>query len=226
MIRMVFVVVVGALVAAACGGGDDDPSSSSSSAQSGSDNTTVVEAITSGDDVEASADELPGTGGGLVFRERTLQGEIAPGVPDPDIQITVAIPVGWEATNPNFPDIFTPPAEAGFDPLLTAMSVGGTCAGGCGPQPAGEWARRAEANEFAQFRDESAFTIVEEQELSDGRLVLAVNNFGVVAMTVARWKGGAEQYFFCRFSADEDDIGLVPGFGAACAQATATFLGP
>jgi hypothetical protein len=163
---------------------------------------------------------------GLVFQERTLQGEIAPGVPDSDIHITVAIPVGWEASNPNFPDIFTPPADAGFDPSLTAIAVGGTCGGGCGPQPATEWAQRAEASEFAQFRDVSAFQIVRETELRDGRLVLAVNNFGVVALTVARWKGGAERYFFCRFSADEDDINLVPDIGAACAQATATFLGP
>ena len=146
--------------------------------------------------------------------------------PISSIEIRVAIPVGWEVSNPNFPDIFTPPIDAGFDPSLTAIAVGGTCGGGCGPQPATEWARRAEANEFAQFRDVSAFRIVQESELSDGRLVLAVNNFGVVAMTVARWKGGAERYFFCRFSADEDDINLVPDFGAACAQATATFLGP
>ena len=226
MVRFTLLVLTGAFLVAACGGGNGDVPRTNAPAPPGSDAATVVETPTVVVDDELQAAEPVDNGSGLVFQERTLQGEIAPGLPDPSIEITVANPVGWEASNPNFPDIFTPPANAGFDPLLTAIAVGGTCGGGCGPQPATEWAQRAEANEFAQFRDASAFQIVRETALNDGRLVLAVNNFGVVAMTVARWKGGAERYFFCRFSADEDDINLVPDFGAACAQATATFLGP
>ena len=225
MIRITLLLAAGVLIAVACGRGDDETASRSAAMRSETAEAVAAQGSTPTDGRQEPAADAADASGDLVFDERVLQGEIAPGVPDPDVQITVAIPVGWETSNPNFPDIFTPPASAGFDPLLTAMSVGGSCAGGCGPQPASEWARRAEAMEFAQFRNQAAFEILREQELADGRLVLAVNNFGVVAMTVARWKGGAEQYFYCRFSADEDDLELVPSFGAACAQATATFLG-
>ena len=203
-----------ALLAAACGGDDD-----------GSAAAEVAEQPTPGEAV-AATDEPQEAGAELTFEVRVLKGELLPGAPDPDMEIMVAIPAGWQPPSPDFLHIFSPPEDAGFDRLVTAMTVGASCGGGCGPQSGAEWAQRTESFEFAQFRDPGAFDLLREEELSDGRLVLAVNNFGNVALFVARWADGEARYLYCRFTGTEETLELVPQFEAACREATATFLQP
>jgi len=83
----------------------------------------------------------------------------------------VAVPVDW-AEDPGFWGLFSPPDN----PFRAQLSAGSTCGGGCVQRTEAEWAETAQETEFAQFRDEENFEIEVEEDLADGKLLVATSN--------------------------------------------------
>lgn len=136
--------------------------------------------------------------------------------------IVAQVPVGW-VEDDGFTGLFRP--TEGLDPVRTQMWVTTTCGGACGARTAPEWAITVEEDQFAQFADTDAFVVLRNEELDDGALILAENNFELLALQTARWADGAGEFLSCQVSLPAEHRDLVPAFEAACLAATAPFLG-
>ena len=208
---------------AACGGSDDcddgdpaaaaapqaetpSPSDSPENAPAG----PPPSADAANDDQQADAPTAE-----LVFERREIVSYVGGG--DEGTRkgsVTVAIPVGWDQA-PGSPGVFRLPDDS----LGSQFSVGSTCGGSCIARTAAEWAALTAAGEFGQFRDTENFTVELEEELADGRLLVATNSFGVTIVDVARWIGGRTEYFYCRFFTPDADALPIAPFERACRDA-------
>ena len=217
---VVSVLCLVALVLAGCGGGEDDSSEAASSEAGDSQEAMEVEAEEEGEASDGEAGpppdgEEPGEGpveAAIVFEERELVSAVGPGRDGPWLgSVTVGVPEGWvEAAD--FPGLFRPESDS----FEAQFSVGGTCGGACVQRTAAEWAEVAEETEFSQFRDEENFEIEIEEDLADGKLLVATNSFGLVLVSVARWIEGRTEYFYCRFATNDSVRYPLAGFEEAC----------
>jgi hypothetical protein len=137
------------------------------------------------------------------------KGKLAFGASAHDGDRLVALtPRGWAADESK---ALRPPADADLG-FMTALTVTTSCDGACEPK---DWAAVAGRTEFAAFSGPD-YTIVRDEKLVDGRLVIAktVDRTYVVA---ARWKTGATRYASCRAVLDPEIAEAAPAFAAACA---------
>lgn len=137
--------------------------------------------------------------------------------------IEAPVPAGW-LEDERFPGLFRPPAGGALDPAVTQWWVTATCAGPCGERSAAEWALTVEEDLFAQFYDAEAFTIRRNEELADGALILAENNFDLLALHIARWADGAGEILTCQLSLPVPHEALLAGFETACQAVSAPIL--
>jgi hypothetical protein len=121
----------------------------------------------------------------------------------------VVRPRGWEPGA--IPGRLKPPAggDLGF---ATVFATGASCDGACEPK---DWAAVVERVELAQFRG-GGWTLVKDDALPDGRLVVARRGEDRVDIALARWKPGGTRYGYCRVTLDAPLVGAAPAFEAAC----------
>lgn len=202
LLTALFAVI--AVVAAGCGG-DDGGESGSAAEDSGSGDTSEQETDGESDD---------GSGGSGGFDEVEMEEGVV-----------ARVPAGWTLEDEQF-GTFVPPDGTGLDPMVTGFRVVSSCAGACEPKSADEWQAGSVDEVFGQFDDEAAFTISRDEELANGRVVVAENDFGNVSVAVARWQDGAERYLWCMLTAkaDEVDDALLADAEEACVSTTAPFL--
>lgn len=224
VVTVLFVALTG-MALAACGGGDDE--SASDAATSGvaeqSDEQAVDEQAESrasdgeagpppaaADEEEEAPAEVT-----LEFEDRELVSLANRADSDSRLgAVTVAVPVEWIESS-DFEGIFGPED----DPFGAQFSVGATCGGGCVRPTAAEWAEVAEEVEFGQFRDEENFEVEIEEDLADGKILVATNSFGVHIVNVARWIDGRVEYFYWRFTTSDPDLYPPAQFEQACREA-------
>lgn len=133
--------------------------------------------------------------------------------------LVAPIPVDWTTADPAFPRVFRPPANGALDRDVTLWWVDTACGGPCTARSATEWEEVVAAAEFAQFDDPGAFAEIRRREAAPGfALVEAENNFGVVAMNLARWEDGASEYLACRAAVPADQADLLTVFAAECQE--------
>jgi hypothetical protein len=212
------VILIAALAIAACGGSSDGDS----------DGTTAVVSSEAATPVGTDSDEdLPAgpppaldpspeaeapTAAALVFEAREIVSYVFAGDEDSRLgSVTVGVPAGWDEAE-DFSGLF----GLLSDPFGPQFSVGSSCGGGCDSRTAAEWAVVAEDVVFSQFRDAENFTIEIEEDLPDGKILVATNSFGLEIVNVARWIDGRVEYFYCRFSTPELDTTPIGQFETAC----------
>ena len=217
-------MLIAALAAAACGGGDDEPAVAVVPAGAPTSSGQAETPIPADAPGEAPAGPPPSGGAevdasatdALVFERREIVSEVVAGDPSTRLgSVTVGIPVGWDES-PNFPGLF----GLLSDPFGPTFNVGSSCGGGCVERTDVEWAAVVEDAEFSQFRDAENFTIEIEEDLADGKLVVATNSFGVEIVSVARWIPGRTEYFYCRFTTDDSGSYPLGAFEEACRGAS------
>ncbi len=130
-----------------------------------------------------------------------------------DDTILALVPVDWKAVAGGFG--YEPP-EPAFDEFGTRFSAGTNCDGFC---KAKDWAQVAEKVEFARFRQDGA-TIESEVALTDppGRRIVSSQGKRTT-VAVARWREGAEKYFYCRAELAGKHRALKDRFTTACTAA-------
>jgi hypothetical protein len=211
-----------AVAAAACGGDDSDAVVASDAAAA----IEAAAAIDNAADPPAPADPIPGEPDSipfslasnaefLTFQARPIVSFAIPGDESTLLDsVTVPVPLDWPE-DPVFPGRFLADPEE----LKVTFHVGSSCGGRCAPRSTAEWLALAQETEFEQFRDSEDFTILLEDELEDGRLLVADNSFGIRNLVVARWLADRSEYFFCRFSTSEPDQFNFEQFASACTAA-------
>ena len=222
MLLLTAALLIAALGIAACGGGGDDDddsrgADSSAAAQSQAEDQAEEQA-SDGEagpppdgDEQSEAPVEPA----IVFEERELVSTIGPGRDGARLgSVTVAVPAAWVEAE-DFPGLFGPED----DPFSVQFNVGSTCGGGCAQRTAGEWAEIAEDVEFSQFRDGENFEVELEEELADGKLLVATSSIGLEFVVVARWLEGRTEYFYCRFSTSDSERYPLAQFEQACLDA-------
>ena len=216
-------LLIAVLAVAACGGSDDGDDGDPAAAVSPQPETPIPTdsaddapagpppaADAANDDQQADAPTAE-----LVFERREIVSYVGGGEEGTRKgSVTVALPVDWDQA-PDFPGLFGLPD----DPFGPQFSVGSTCGGACIARTTAEWAALTDEGEFGQFRDTENFTIEVEEDLADGKLLVATNSFGVTIVDVARWIGGRTEYFYCRFFTPDADALPIAPFERACRDA-------
>ncbi|MCA9513601.1 MAG: hypothetical protein KC635_01540 [Myxococcales bacterium] len=122
-------------------------------------------------------------------------------------------PKGWKSST--IPGLVKPPEGGPSLGFMTKFSTGSNCDGACAAKDAAGWKATADKVEFAQFASNGE-KIAKDEALPDGRILVANGDRGRVDIVVARWKDGAERYFSCRATLEDDAAKAADAFEAAC----------
>lgn len=135
-------------------------------------------------------------------------------------RVTARVPEGWEHAE-LMGDKYTPPSSARLG-FFTELTIGSTCGGECGPQPAAEWAKRVESDVLEPARKH--FAVDRDEAIgATGRLLVTHNRDdspapAEVHVLAAFWSDGGDQYVTCRADLDAELAAAVDEFAAACAE--------
>ena len=133
---------------------------------------------------------------------------------DGDYLVSAVVPTGWERDDSVFGSVFEP--VDGFG-IFTEMTIDSGCDGLC---EVTDWEARLTGSDgfVTQFRSDdllvdrpvagTAGVVMVKPALADG-----------VEGTVIRWDDSTDRYFTCEFRLEEDEVGYVGAFVAACEAA-------
>ncbi len=216
---MALLLLSAALVAATCGGDDDD----SASAATTTDRDAISTAQTTEDPAEANAaddaviDAVTEEAGGalLEFADREIQSVDAVG--EVEWAITVGVPIEWQLGVPDggFPGIF----RENVDNLTPQFWASVSCGGFCNERAAADWPAQVFSGGFEQYRDAERFTLLRDEILPDGVLLLAEGSFDLTTLAIGRWNDGGERFFSCIYQTEEPNDLVIAQFEAACTLA-------